>query len=992
MASIIFEKQEYQEDCVSNIVKVLEGTSNFSDIDSLIKNLQALHKERQIPIRETVSLPKLDVVMETGTGKTFTYIQAMYELNKKFNINRFIIFVPRRAIREGVIQNINLTQNYFKNLYNNTLSVKSYTGDGDDDEVKSFLQDDDFSVLILTSHSISAKNKRDRVLARAREYLDGAKSILNALEEINPAIIIDEPHLLKGDVFMQAYKEHFSKCLCLRFGATFPEKKALSERGDEKKVYLHQSLMLSNVVYSMDSMSAFRNRLVKQIQVIDVGGEIGSINFTKHSKGSVDISYSMDNKPVYKTVKVKDDDLGLVTGLDSYNGVFISKIKNKKVFLKDENKGETRSVDLGTQDYQLSEPVTREMIRATIKQHFEKEKKLFPKGIKTLSLFFIRRIKDYDGDDAKVKRIFDEEYREERGKVIKEAQGNYKKYLEQDFDKDNQLNPIRYGYFASKDSSSEDSEEVAKQVSLILRKKEDLLSFKEPLRFIFSVWALQEGWDNPNVFNVCKLAPSKAKTSRRQQVGRGLRIAVNQSGVRQTIERCEDDENFYNINTLDVVVSSLEGDYISGLQDEINASSYSFGGDILSLDDLKSQGLTDPEAVDIVNMLEKEGYIERSGTGYKVLASISEFLILNKEILIEKLSKEKYENLCKYFDTYRNDRQPAKRKTKQIFQVRQEQFFKFEELWQAINREAKIVYENVDEDTISQTIAEKFNKENISKKKMLVRVQKYNHDTNMIEPAEDYEFGDLTFFERFEAFSSFCKDFAMNEKLPIRFVLKMLNRIDKDLIQNDPRGAYERLVKVTKETIHKEIIQSVGYNFSSDLTIRAESNVFRNVEGKFIGEIDASLLGWQSSEKKPHKNYLYDLIRFDSKIEEDASLPSGDPNKISDLIIKVFAKLPKKISIPTPYKSYQPDFAYLMEGNGKKKIYFVVETKGYSSESDIPEKEQVKINYARKFFKALNESADLKAKGVEVLFEQRINKKKMIELLNTVRKNNEKQP
>ena len=265
---ILFERQQYQDDCVSNIMEVLEGSDRLKNFNKIHENIRKIHEKKIIPerLRNRKPIKRLDILMETGTGKTFTYLKTMYEMNKRYGINKFIVFVPRMAIKEGVLQNIRLTSNYFYQDYSKRLEAHSYGGKNGTSQIGSYLRDKErFSVLVLTSHSIAAKNKQDRILARPHEDLFGG-SPLSALGKMKPVIFIDEPHLLKGDEFMRAYRDYFTESLCLRFGATFPQE---------------ETHKIANLVYVLDSLQAFRSYLVKKIQVTNVGETKEGIHFKK---------------------------------------------------------------------------------------------------------------------------------------------------------------------------------------------------------------------------------------------------------------------------------------------------------------------------------------------------------------------------------------------------------------------------------------------------------------------------------------------------------------------------------------------------------------------------------------------------------------------------------------------------------------------------------------------------------------------------------------
>ncbi|OON99237.1 MAG: hypothetical protein ATN35_01620 [Epulopiscium sp. Nele67-Bin004] len=511
---MLFEKQEYQEKCVDNIIEVLKDYDfKFNDVDALYASITEFYKSNLLPIKDKSNQTRLDIEMETGTGKTFTYIKTIFELNRQYNQNKFIIFVPRKAIREGVIQNIELTSDYFFQEYGKRISLYTYDSKLSVSNIKNHYlkNEDELSVLVLTNSSIDKKDTN--IIHKYQEDLFGDDSIFNSLQKLNPILIIDEPHLLKGTAFTNIFNEFNS--LCLRFGATFPS---------EPK---HK---LSNMVYSLDSITSFKQFLVKKIRVNTVITNDSRLKVNHAAANSVELLYFQDNEE--KKVNVtKGEDIGLKSGESMFNGLYVVNIsiKDKKVYLS--NKTALTIED----NYELSDEEIRLMIRKTIECHFQKEESFFNKRIKTLSLFFIPNIADYRGDEPRIKKIFEEEYKILRSEIISNTQNEeYKKYLLRDINENGEL-IVHEGYFSGDRGSADDK--ITTGIDLILKDKESLLSFDTSLRFIFSVWALQEGWDNPNVFNICKLANTDKDTSRRQQIGRGLRLCVNQDGQSEGLQR-----------------------------------------------------------------------------------------------------------------------------------------------------------------------------------------------------------------------------------------------------------------------------------------------------------------------------------------------------------------------------------------------------------------------------------------------------------------------
>ena len=521
-----YEIQAYQEDCVNNIVSLFEKLrqkEKFSDV------LTAHHNENKykFPVQENNN--NIDIMMETGTGKTFTFIKTIFELNKNFGYKKFIILIPTVPIREGTKANLEDTKDHFKSFYANEkekeIETFVYEG-GNISAVKQFVGTSHLSVLVMTPSSFSHK---DNILNRPLEKdintpelfvnnQEHPKSYLECLKRLNPIVIMDEPHRFEGNAFKN-YFEGFENYF-LRFGATFPKKK--------------DSLVLSNVAYVLDSISSFRQNLVKKIVV-----------YTQDVIENTDTLIGIEKIGSKNIAHVSTLTNGIITrrqlGIGGvFNGKSVKKILKDKIVLTD---GSFEKVD-----YSLSEESLRAMIKETIKIHFEKEKELFEQDIKALTLFFMESDTSlFRGDNPKVKTIFEEEYKKQYTELISKLDqtSDYYKFLQNDYDSDNTLQ-VHKGYFSGDKGNAD--EKVKAGVDEILKDKKKLLSFESPSRFIFSIWALQEGWDNPNVFTICKLSNQGSEISKLQQIGRGLRICVNQNLQRYTLKNLDDNqEEFWKI-------------------------------------------------------------------------------------------------------------------------------------------------------------------------------------------------------------------------------------------------------------------------------------------------------------------------------------------------------------------------------------------------------------------------------------------------------------
>ncbi|AXA34153.1 DEAD/DEAH box helicase family protein [Francisella adeliensis] len=946
---MLFEKQQYQEDCVNNITSILERCDVFNnDYSNLKKVIGEHYKTHKYSQFETSNKKQIDVLMETGTGKTFTYIKTIFELNKLFGKTKFIIVLPRTAIKQGVIQNIKLTDEYFYNEYGKHLKYIDYASGNLSSIEQDFNKDNnDLTVLVLTN---SAFNREENLINKTTELNFEFGSAWGAIADKKPIVFIDEPHLLKGGATVEALEKLDS--LFIRFGATYPTE-------EEHK--------LVNVAYALDSINSFENYLVKRIAVKNIisDAEESDIKITsiikankkQNIEGRATFSYAKNQQIYSASVKIGDD-VGSKTGLDIYHGVTITKINAKEIFFSD---GDIKKV---SEKYELNDDEIEQMLRVTISNHFEKEERLFKQGIKELSLFFIPNIADFRGDNPRVKKAFEKIYREIRDEYYQSTTNQeYKKYLDKDF-KDGKLQVLE-GYF-SVDKKTDPS------IDLILNKKEQLLSLNEPLRFVFSVWALQEGWDNPNIFNICKLATTDKETSRRQQVGRGLRLAVNQVGKRQSFKTLAENENaFYDINTLDVVVSGYEKDFIEGIQSEIQKASFGIVGDFLENSLLEANGLNLREISKLTNTLEDYKIIEFDDEleKYRIISSIYDFIENNSDKL-SFLSDDRLQEIKELFKSRKplvEDRNQAREKLK----IRQEQAKKFKELWETINRKAEIVYKDISEQEIISKIINEFNKESFAQVDTRVITKVYDPIKDKILTKEEQSLGKIDFFAK-NKLSEFVFEFSKKEKLPLGFVTRLFSRLDLQKIKNNPSKAINFIKSQIKESIHTSILQCVDYQFSQ--TNIFSKNILQNDDGSFIKEIEYTKLG-RNIGNEASDVFLFDRVVYDSDIEKKSI--ENDPILIDGQRITVFAKLPS-ISIPTPYKAYNPDFAYLVDrGEKQRQLFLVVETKGYKNNSDIPQAEKTKIDYAKKFFEGLQKQLP----NVDVRFETRINKDELSTIL-----------
>ncbi len=960
-----YEIQSYQEDCVTNIVSLFESLRqkvNFGEV------LTAHHKKNKynFPVQDTKNI---DIMMETGTGKTFTFIKTIFELSKHFGYKKFIVLIPTVPIREGTKTNLEDTKDYFKSFYANEkekeIETFVYEG-GNISAVRQFIGTSHLSVLVMTPSSFSHK---DNILNRPLEKdintpelfvnnQEPPKSYLECLKRLNPIVIMDEPHRFEGDAFKK-YFEGFENYY-LRFGATFPKKK--------------DSLVLSNVAYVLDSISSFRQSLVKKIVVYtqDIVENTDSlIGIEKVGSKNVAIVSTLINGIIAR----RELGVGSV-----FNGKSIKKINKDTIVLADDT--------IEKVDYSLSDESLRAMIKETIKIHFEKEKGLFEQGVKALTLFFMESDTGlFRGDNPKIKNIFEEEYKKQYSEIVSklDQSSEYYKFLQNDFDSDNTLQ-VHKGYFSG-DKGNID-EKVKAGVDEILKDKKKLLSFESPTRFIFSIWALQEGWDNPNVFTICKLSNQGSEISKLQQIGRGLRICVNQNLQRNTLKNLNDDqEAFWKINNLDVVVSSKEQGFVEAIQNEILSNSFLIAETFTEQELIKTlkekSGFDDDTVVTLVDdILKEKKMIVRKAIvdGQKIYEKSPEFsAILKKQNLPEEQVKAIESLFATDTNTYVQKAEKKKEK-KKVF-IKPTHLQEFQNLWNTINKNAFYVLETLTEEQENQLIQNiKAQIEAVNIEEILLQTIRAELNVNKIgeQGAITEKLTDTVSYKSKVDYLELVRTLSNNTKTPISFVVKVFNALSDDfktkMLCNNPEQAQREI----SEIINNNLIAMLKANIKYDgINGTGLPNVFKTEKGKTY--LDTGSVGKFQKEiandfSLKTKWVFEEVIEYDSDFELE--IVEQDPDIDS---IEIFGKLPR-LKIKTPLGDYNPDFCYAIKSTEGNKIFLVVEAKGYKSSTAIPVDEKGKIDFAKKYFEALAEH--YKNQNIKVSFKERINKTQLAALIS----------
>nr|WP_156579153.1 type III restriction-modification system endonuclease [Helicobacter pylori] len=958
---------DYQEKCLNQILGVFKGidlrependaqrianpvfeTEAIKDV--LLENIEDLRSDQKIT-QGSVGIEKslnCDILMETGTGKTFCFLECVYALHKNYGLSKFIVLVPSNAIKLGVLKSVEITREFFKSEYSNT-HLESY------EDVERFILASNHKCCVLVM-TFSAFNKEKNTINQSclenTNLFNGAKSYMQALASIRPIVILDEPHRFLGDK-TKKYLEQLNALITLRFGATFKDD-------------------YHNLIYALDSKKAFDCALVKSISVASVGESdeyFLELKEANKKQNEAVINYTnLENKT--QSVKVKThDNLGALTHISALEDYIVENItKNEVRFLN----GVNLLLDQKEPFFYFVEGEQEVMLKEAIKSHFEREEGLFKKGIKALCMVFISGVNSYLSENeqpAKLALLFEKLYQQELEEVLKKPlDENYRAYLERAKE---DIKRVHGGYFAK---SKKEGDET-KTIELILKEKEKLLSFDSDLRFIFSQWALQEGWDNPNVMTICKLAPSHSNITKLQQIGRGLRLAVNDKGERITKEHAD----FDFVNELVVIVPQVEGDFVGAIQQEISEHSLikqAFSGGELEKSGMVKKGYYGA----LFEKLEGLGFGERTDDeNFKLTLNQNEFL--KKAPELETLKNETYLDFEKLKDFLKDRlvghfrvKNKNERKTEKI-KINKENFKKFETLWAGLNHQARIAYA-IDSESLIEEIVKKINASfKVSSKKVSVTTHKKVETMGNNAKTKTFDRESACVWSLHE----FISALSNKVKLSFKSVAKVLENIDENKfneIKKNEQEGLKRLEDLFLEAIYQNIKDKISYQMRETMIKNRKNDAFYDEKGEIREFLNGSLGAnkYKIKNSSAREKCLYEnFMQVDSEIEKDTIEESNDTKII------VFGKLPR-VKIPIGLnQTYSPDFGYVVENNDKK-VLLVVETKGVDKKSELRPEEERKISTAKKFFEAL------KKQGVNIEYQTKLNDDQLSALINEVLK------
>lgn len=938
-------------------------------IDNRLIKMAIGGKDKTTEIDNSCKKLTLSVEMETGTGKTYTYIKTIFELNKQYGWSKFIIVVPNIAIREGIAKTFESTAEHFKNTYG--ISIRSFIYNSKHlDKIDAFAGDAGINVMIVNTQAFNARGADARRIDMELDQFRGRRPI-DVIAATNPIMIIDEPQSVLGNGTKSALNAtrvglaKFNPLFFINYSATHREN--------------------YNMVYRLDAVDAYKKQLVKKIAVkgIEVSGSsasngylyIESIIEKPNLKVRVQFERISPTGKIVKTSKLIDRGTNiyqLSNEIEAYRGGFVvSEINAIEQYVEFTNglKLDVGEVVGNTND----EDLRRIQIRETIHSHLDKEARLFKRGIKTLSLFFIDEVVKYKNYEAKDDKgnyalIFEEEYENiVRDRLVDTMlDQDYRNYLKREL---NSIDKVHAGYFSvdkkgkminSKIKRGSEASDDISAYDLIMKNKERLLSFDEPVRFIFSHSALKEGWDNPNVFQIATLRQSSSDIKKRQEIGRGLRLSINQNGERQDAQVLGENE-VQQVNVLTIIANESYETFARDLQSEIADAIKNrpklveprlFEGRELTINDV-NDNVVNKITIDNTQSAEIWTSLKVNNIVTKEKQLSDEYKTLSKEeqrILIEESLDEEYQpftlSIQKLINSvYDSKDLPIENENKRVtLQIDKEKYAssEFKDLWSKINRKSYYTVDFDDEEIISKSIEE------INKSLTVATLKAYITEGNMI--ADDT----TTTFNI--------------EKKTTTDIQNPVNRIKYDLI-----GEISQNVGLLRNTVGQILLgihpeQFAKYKLNPESFIFQISNIINSIKAQNIVShiiynkldevwdedaifVDNDIQGIIGQNVFDAKKHLYDKVKVDSKVEksfaEDLDVHQN---------VEMYVKLPGGFFINTPVGKYNPDWAIVLNEVNKKHIYFIAETKGASDNISLNLKgvENAKIESARQHFKVIS--------------------------------------
>ena len=930
--------------------------------DELLKNIHQIQTQNNIHLSNEVikrlGACQLDIEMETGTGKTYVYIKTMFELNKRYGWTKFIVVVPSIAIREGVKKSFDITQDHFMELYGKKARYFIYNSDNLN-QIDTYSQSADISVMIIntqafnTSMKEGAKNKYARIIYDKRDEFASRRPI-DVIAANRPIIILDEPQKM-GGAATQSALARFNPLFTLNYSATHRE--------------------THNPVYVLDALDAYNQKLVKKIEV--VGFELRNLKGTESyiyfdsvilSKNEapkvrleIDVQSKSGNiKRAYKNVGEGDDLYYLSGEMEQYRGYMLTEIdplRGKAIF--------GNGVTLNVKDIQgnvTADHKARIQIRETIKAHFRKESALFKRGIKCLSLFFVDEVANYrqydeDGNQqlGRYGEIFEQEYIDELNNNQNMFDPDYMAYLGSI-----SAHATHAGYFSidkkghsinSTVKRGSDQSDDTSAYDLILKNKERLLSLDEPVRFIFSHSALREGWDNPNVFQICSLRQSNSISQKRQEVGRGLRLCVDSHGVRQDNDALP--EEVHKVNRLTVIASEGYATFVADLQRDIKQDLYDrptkadvdfFTGKIVTCDDGAKYTITKNDAQEIYFQLRMNNYITKDGEVTETFRkACAEETLLPLADELQPMSNSVMKLVQSIYDpSVLKDMIDDGSKTTTPDNKLNDNFMKkeFQELWRRINHKYAYTVSFDSEELIEKAVGAINRELEVTQLSYVVTIGEQKDNTSL----DDMKHGDMM-RQQESATEKLKTDIVSNVRYDLLGKISSATRLTRKtvaIILSKIRPTKFDMYKANPEEFIRKVTRLI---LEQKATIIVEHISYNRIEGKFDSDIFTQEKHGTIDRAFEGKKSIVDYVFTDSEGEREFVGQIDTAKEVA-----VYAKLPKGFHIPTPVGNYSPDWAIAFQKGEVKHIYFVAETKGSMSSMDLREIEKGKIACAEKLF------------------------------------------
>ncbi len=927
-----FEKDLWhQKQAVESTIKVFNGLQiippegiDKQHINPLIdkdvpfgryfNNLQIIQSENEIkePIKAGSNI--IDIMMETGTGKTYTYTQTIFELNKHYGIFKFIVIVPTLSIKAGTINFLksDSAREHFKEQYGKTIQLHVVESLKSKKNKKTFMppavisfinagahETDSIQVMVINAGMINSETMRRKF---DRNLLDKFSKPYEALAYMRPFVIIDEPHKFAQTNKTWQNIQELQPQFILRYGATFPE--------------------YENLIYQLTAVDAFANNLVK--------GVIGHITEFENGENVLVKLVNLDGKEasfdLIENGKKKNFKLTKKESLSKIHpameGLSIENMNNTKVVLS--NGMELKKGDK-INPFSYAKKMQELMMAKAVKNHFDLEEQLLTRDvkIKPLTLFFIDNIDEYRDKNGYLRQTLESLIKVEAEKRLKNVKNPfYKKYLEMTLQN---IEKTHGGYF-SKDNTGKD-EAIEKEINEILHDKQAILDLNNPRRFIFSKWTLREGWDNPNVFQICKLRSSGSEISKLQEVGRGLRLPVNEYGNRVK------NQQFY----LNYFVDFTEKDFVEELRNEVNKKSGT-----LSIDD-KPEKLTEEMISQIMakyNLEDKNALLQKFilvdkiiDFSYKFLSGGFDYIKKNYPLIFQNIAKNKIRN--------------ATDKSKKIH-IRKEKYPALKELWEKLNEKVILKYKFENENHFKEFLVSFFKNKykQFARDHIIERTARLEIDdegASVREQESVYDIHTTSFVSM--KYSDFLRE--LSKKLHIN-IKTLHNAIVESKIDMSPYLNIST-VRTIEFFFRQYLLYNAFHSFGIEykkIDAKIHPTKLTDKSGNVYDKIDASYIGISESEEAVAENYLFEELFYDSELEKE-----NIKTNLEEVI--VFTKIPKNsISIPVVGgETYSPDFAYVLKfKDGNKKLYFVVESKNVVDNESLRKREIQKIKHAELLF------------------------------------------